>query len=216
MKLLLGKGELMTKSQLIKDISTNKITLEEGLQRFLVISYSLENKELQNWILGELNGYSNIDVAPNYRIGISYKITYSGLNGSLEVKNIPLPSGFIPTEIREVLKETSILDGIKSIEQAVKNDDSIGRDLTDMASAIYNKVGVSCYKITQTFSHSSLQNIISTVKNKLILVLLDLEKKFGNLDDLDIDAGDVSEDDLSNFNQKINRKIFYDGIEEEV
>lgn len=49
----------MAKSQLIKDLATNKISLEEGLQRLLVISSELNNEELTSWIIGELNGYSN-------------------------------------------------------------------------------------------------------------------------------------------------------------
>lgn len=38
----------MVKSQLIKDITTNQISLEEGLQRLLIITDSLENKPLKD------------------------------------------------------------------------------------------------------------------------------------------------------------------------
>lgn len=40
----------MVKSQLIKDITINKISIEEGLQRLLLISSELNNEELMKWI----------------------------------------------------------------------------------------------------------------------------------------------------------------------
>ncbi|MGC6653550.1 hypothetical protein ACP0G4_28845, partial [Escherichia coli] len=58
------KGMYMVKSQLIKDITTNQISLEEGLQRLLIITDSLENKPLKDWILNELNGYGDVESLP--------------------------------------------------------------------------------------------------------------------------------------------------------
>ena len=47
----------MAKSKLIKDIVLDKISLETALQRLLIITYELNNTELENWIQSELNGY---------------------------------------------------------------------------------------------------------------------------------------------------------------
>lgn len=206
----------MAKSQLIKDITTNKITLEEGLQRLLVISYSLENEIVSTWIESELNGYPNITRLPEYRRKIAYRILYNGLNGSFKVTKASLPTNYIPKEFQDALKETGILDGIKSIEETIRTGSEVGRDLTDMAGLIYKKVGVTCISITQVYSGSSLQKVISNVKNKLILILLDLEKKFGSLDDLDIDVERVSTPELTTLNKAIEKRIYFDGISEEI
>lgn len=206
----------MAKSKLIKDIATNKITLEEGLQRLLIISYSLENEKLQYWIESELNGYPNISKLPVYRKRIGYEISYSGINGGFQVKNVPLPLEYIPKEFKEVLKETCVLDGIKTLEETIRTDSKVGRNLTDMASAIYQKVGVQCIDITQQYSLSSLQMIVSNVKNKLILILLDLEKDFGNLDNLDINVEDVNEAEINEINNNITKRIYFDGTSEEL
>ncbi|MDR2976286.1 MAG: hypothetical protein LBV19_03150 [Streptococcaceae bacterium] len=206
----------MAKSQLIKDIATNKITLEEGLQRLLVISYSLENESLQAWIASELNGYPDIKKLPGYRKKISNKIFYTGINGSYKVTNVPLPTNFIPEELRDVLEETCILDGVKSIEETIQTDSKVGRDLTDMAGFIYQKVGVTCVSIIQEYSISSYQKVISNVKNKLILILLDLEKAFGNLDNLDIDVEKISFPEITTLNSAIENRIYFDGTSEEI
>lgn len=76
----------MVKSQLIKDITINKISIEEGLQRLLLISSELNNEELMKWILGELNGYKDGDSLPEYRKNIGSQLQYSGINGSYRVK----------------------------------------------------------------------------------------------------------------------------------
>lgn len=55
----------------------------------------------------------------------------------------------------------------------------------------------------------SFEGITSKVKTKLIVILLDLEKKFGNLDSLDIDLSEMSQEETEDFNQQINR-IFID------
>lgn len=206
----------MTKSQLIKDIATNKITLEEGLQRLLVISFSLGNESLQTWIESELNGYPNITKLPEYRKKIAYKISYTGLNGSYKVTNVPLPTNYIPEELQDVIEETCILDGVKSIEETIRTDSKVGRDLTDMAGFIYKKVGVTCISITQEYSISSFQKVISNVKNKLIFILLDLEKTFGNLDNLDIDVEEVSVPEIATINKAIQNRIYFDGTSEEI
>ena len=41
---------LMVKSQIIKDLAQDRITIESALRRLLVISYELDNSELQKWI----------------------------------------------------------------------------------------------------------------------------------------------------------------------
>ncbi|WEV45751.1 hypothetical protein OZX60_03200 [Streptococcaceae bacterium ESL0687] len=205
----------MAKSQLIKDIVTDKITLEEGLQRLLIISFSLENESLQNWIKNELNGYPDNKKLPNYRKKIAYKISYTGINGSYQVTNIPLPASYIPNELQKYIVEVGILDNIKTIEEIIRTNAKVGRDLTNIAGSVYNKVGVVCLSITQEYSISSFLTIISNVKNKLIFVLNDLEKTFGNLDSLDIDLEKVDTPEIETINEVIKKRIHYDGMSEE-
>ncbi|WP_438827837.1 AbiTii domain-containing protein [Streptococcus parasanguinis] len=64
----------MTKSQLIRDIAEDNISLESALLRLKVITYSLNNFHLQKWIEKELKGYELDDEIPQYRKEISYII----------------------------------------------------------------------------------------------------------------------------------------------
>ena len=52
------------------------------------------------------------------------------------------------------------------------------------------------------------------MKIKLIDILLDLESKFGELDQLDIDVKCISSEELQTVNETLLDKIYYDGKRE--
>ena len=186
----------MVKSQLIKDITINKISIEEGLQRLLLISSELNNEELMKWILGELNGYKDGDSLPEYRKNIGSQLQYSGINGSYRVKNQILQKSFLPRELQKI----------------IDNKDAVGLDLTFAAGYVFKTTGIQCLKISQVYDRISLDEIIANVKNKLIIILLSLEKEFGNLDGLDINVETITNKQFENIEQNING-IFLSDIE---
>ena len=67
-------------------------------------------------------------------------------------------------------------------------------DLTSLAFDIYENTGIKCSKIFQEYNKISLEHILSNIKSKLILFLIDLEKQFGNLDNLDIEENQLTVD----------------------
>lgn len=202
----------MVKSQLIKDITINKISIEEGLQRLLLISSELNNEELMKWILGELNGYKDGDSLPEYRKNIGSQLQYSGINGSYRVKNQILQKSFLPRELQKIIEETSIRTSIRGIEKIIDNKDAVGLDLTFAAGYVFKTTGIQCLKISQVYDRISLDEIIANVKNKLIIILLSLEKEFGNLDGLDINVETITNKQFENIEQNING-IFLSDIE---
>lgn len=203
----------MVKSQLIKDITTNQISLEEGLQRLLIITDSLENKPLKKWILNELKGYTDVDDLPDYRKNIGCITKYSGLNGQFQMKNQPMPSSFVPNEFKDLLTVAHATESIKVIERIIENNEAVGSDLTDLAAIVYKKTGVRCYKINKEYSLISYEGIRSNIKNMLITILLDLEKNFGVLDSMDIDTHIITKEKSEELNRQFNN-IFYDGKSE--
>lgn len=205
----------MAKSQLIKDLATNKISLEEGLQRLMVISSELNNEELTNWLMGELSGYSSKAELPDYRKNIGSNLIYSGLNGSFQVTNVTLPNHYLPEKIREEVVQTPFRTSIRGIEKFLEEDGKIGMDLTGLAGVVYEETGIKCYKIFKEYSRVSIEEIISNVKNKLILLLLDLEREFGNLDNLDIEIEMLTDDKTKKVEESV-KKIYFDDMDENI
>ena len=180
----------------------------------MVITNSLENEELNDWIEGELNGYSNSDDIPDYRKNIRYIIRYSGINGSFQVNNNVLPESLFTKEIKEALRSRVITSGIKTIEKAVSGEFNVSFDLIELAPIVYKKSDymITCMKLEQVIDKTSFLEILSNVKTKLISILLRLEKEFGNLDNLDIDVGLKNDIELENLNDSISKTLYHDGI----
>lgn len=88
-------------------------------------------------------------------------------------------------------------------------------DMTGLAGVVYEETGIECYKIFKEYSRVSIEEIISNVKNKLILLLLDLEREFGNLDNLDIEIEMLTDDKTKKVEESV-KKIFYDDMDENI
>lgn len=206
----------MTKSKLIRDIAEESISLESALIRLRVITYSLKNSELQKWIENELRGYKIDDEIPQYRKGIAYNIRYSGINGNFTVKSAPLSESFFTDETKKILKARQITDGIGTIERNLSIE--MIYDLIELAPMVYtaSKNSIQCYALEQVVNKASLEKILNNVKIMLIDILLDLESKFGELDQLDIDVKHISSEELQTVNETLLDKIYYDGKREKL
>lgn len=202
----------MAKSKIIKELANNEISLEVAINRLLIIASDINNQELAQWAEKELNGYSSTDEIPSYRLVENTMFLYSGINGRMQVTNIPLPlKELFKGKDLEILK-VNIFDGLKTIEGIINNDtdDRYGRDFTWAAPMIYKMTGIQCFSITQIVSETALENTLNTVKTILLKVLIQLDKSYGCLDDLDIDITGKTHEEVTEINTTINNYIFTD------
>lgn len=205
---MLVRGFIMAKSKIIKELANNEISVEVALNRLLIIASDINNQELAQWAEKELNGYSNEDKIPFYRNEKNTMFIYSGVNGRMKVTNGPLP-------LRELLKENDVSNfdmaipaGIKTVEANIAGQ--YGRDCTWMSSMVYKLTGIECHKISQIVPKNALENVLNTVKTMLLKVLIQLDKSYGCLDDLDIDITAKTLEEVNKINTIINNFIFTD------
>ena len=139
-----------------------------------------------------MNGYPNSSVVPSYRQAGLGQIVYSGINGSFQITNQPLPYGAIGDKYIQILKENKISENISTLEKfASQNIDiQLGRDLTELAGVVYNNTGIQCANIYMKYSPETFLKILSNINTKLITIFLELDKQLGCLDELDIDTTD--------------------------
>ena len=57
----------MAKSNIIKQLANNEVSVSTALNRLLIIASDIENDELYSWVDQELNGYEVYDNLPEYR-----------------------------------------------------------------------------------------------------------------------------------------------------
>nr|WP_308743154.1 hypothetical protein [uncultured Anaerocolumna sp.] len=202
----------MAKSKIIKELANNEISLEVAINRLLIIASDINNKELSQWAEQELNGYTSEDTIPAYRIVKNTMFRYSGINGRMKATNVPLPLKELLKGHDEDIFDMNIYDGIKTIEGFINSDTDVqyGRDLTWAASMVYRMTGIQCYSITQTVPENALENTVNTVKTLLLKVLIQLDKSYGCMDDLDIDITNKTPEEVTKLNTIINNYIFND------
>lgn len=153
----------MVKSKIIKEFVNEEISLEKTLRRLTVFANDLESQDFMDWVDKELSGYKEEDKLPDYRKVYSSRFFYSGINGSFQVTNQPVPAG------------------------------GLNHEKFDLFG-----VGIQAFSIKQVFEPSDFQGIVEQLKQRVLKILLKLEKEYGNLDDFDIGGSD---------NQVVSREL---------
>lgn len=205
----------MATSKIIKDIVEEIISVENALTRLLVILDKLENEEIKEWIFSELNGYSDSKKLPDYRMRIAFRITYSGISGRCKVKNVTLPINALSKEYQEFIYELAeIREGINTLMNTRINEGPYGKDLTDLAGDVYKNTGIMCTNIFMEFTSNNIDHILSNVKTRLLSILLELERQFGNLDNLDINISQKNDEELKVINDDLRCIIYSDDKED--
>lgn len=177
----------MAKSQLLKDFVKNEGNLETILLRLKVILTDLQDETILKWVDGELSGYK--DDVPEYRILTGIPIGTFVVNGRVQYTeaNVPL-SGRMSKEDIETITTMEMTDSINAISNLInsKQKDNIARRIpTEICHSISDyQLQIASMRIA--FSSNQLDGIISSVKSKILDVIMLLEKNFENIDELDI------------------------------
>lgn len=207
----INKNEVIevAKSKIIKDLANGSVSVMEVMYRFKVICHDLNNIELNNWIDKEINGYDEEDKLPKYREYGGGVLLYSGINGSYQVNEATLPLSAITNEdIRKKIQNKKIVSGIAQLEEFAKDNQGLKFDWTYLAPMVLKNMGIHCIEIYEPIMPTKYKEILSKLKSRLIDVLLELEKNFGNLDKLDIDTSQYDDDKLKQINNQVTNIIY--------
>lgn len=200
----------MSKSKIIMEVANNSVTVETALLRLKVILSSLENQIINTWINKELNGYNVDDEIPDYRLkkGIPYGIME---DHSRRYSNILIPIEHLEKKDRDSILEMKFYQSISSIEDKIGTSKSEFRKPIPKVTTQEIEKGIRngfIIEMNVELDRLELKSIVSSVKTKILDVCLVLEKKFGNLDGLDISAKLDEQDIISTSNAVIS--IIYD------
>lgn len=193
------------KSILIQDLLQKNCDLENIMLRLKVILFYLENEDNLKWIDQEINGYSKEEKVPDYRVATltPYISMVDGINF---YKNILAGYGAVKnSEDLQKIISYEIRDGINSVKEDPNlrfyYNDFIRNIFTDSIEGrrafiveAYGKIDVG-----------AMDRVRSVVKNKVLFILLVLEKKYGSLDDYD--PSEISEEEKKEVSQIIKNYI---------
>lgn len=102
------------------DIINPQISLATIFLKAKALAHYLNNHELKKWVKNELDGYSNMDELPDYRI-ITTTLLGTFFNGVYKYSDKILSKTNIPSELHQSVGKVSLVQGIVGLETMTKN-----------------------------------------------------------------------------------------------
>ena len=177
------------RSKILLDLINDEIDIKKSFQLLSLLLEDLDNKEIENWLNYELNGYpKDVDV-PKYRI-INASIIGTVKTHTMIISKYDIP---VPIEDKEKLCKYVVRDSIAEICQYSKAEEESEMHclLLPIDIGYINSVAlINNAEVT----HANLQlsmygytNVLHLLKDKLIDIFKKLEKQYENLDEYYID-----------------------------
>lgn len=176
----------MAKSKIIKEFINEVISLEVALKRLKVILSDLNDPKLLRWVTNELRGYVQSEEIPEYRKDKGILLT-SYVAGGMNVRGASVPIEILGEELQETLLNVTITDGVGGVIDMIEKDKEIGKVLNgDLCAILSQLTGVAILEARVVVSKSILLAILNNVSDRVLEIMIELERQFGVLDDLDI------------------------------
>ena len=148
-------------NKIIQDLGDDK-PIKGILLKAQIVASQLNNKEFEEWIKSEQNGYSDAKNLPDYRV----------------------LGAIVKANVNDCMSHAHIINSLSEIENICSSNKN-GHVSINSPVIAYPEVGKhvrgNVEKVWQEIPVSSLANIVDTFKSKLLSFFLDLDKK--------IDAG---------------------------
>lgn len=203
----------MPRSQIIKEIANGNIDVAVSLKRLKVLLSDFPKPEILAWINSELNGYSDEEDIPTYRIECG-QVKGVFIIGSLKYENYPIPLTSLNFEERTLLEQREVRQSVGSIIAAIQPEkpDNICYPISDSAFPILKQSSNinSILSAYTAFDKAIFVGILTALDNKILDILLLLEKEFGVLDKLDIEPESKESEAITRIENKIIQIIYTD------
>ena len=203
----------MAKSNIIKNFINSNMDINTALQNLMAILYCLEDENLINWANKELSGYDSINELPEYR-KLKGRVMASYIVGNMKNSNAPFIISHLDDDIQENLININLYSSISTLEEMKnKGESRIGKPIPpEFYILLQENTNAHIIEASVNTDLSSINDVISKVRVKILKTLLFLEKEFGNLDELDIDISIKNKEELKNIVQHIHFNLYDNSI----
>lgn len=175
--------------ELIKDISYDRISLDQALTRAKLIAYKIDNGEFISWINHELNGYDDSSPVPEYRkfyCDIFAKVENPYYGSRLTPIDLTEINKQVDVNLYSYIHRSGILNIEKNLIEAQNANEQYGYidfpiEIVKNVRDIFQNNDISA--VRKRIQFGNLNNILNVAKQKLLDTLLELNKAFPNLED---------------------------------
>lgn len=168
-------------NEIQSEITNPSIHLPDILRKAKVLAYQLQSNEMKTWVNMELDGYNDVPSAqiPEYRkISTQSFGDFLGSFGA-QLKNAPLSPATLPKELRSYATNFYVRQGIRGLEGLIAANEHSLRFLWSQNNvlAIQDKIydGYNCVQAWWVVNNSAIEQILDTVRNRLLSFVLELD-----------------------------------------
>ncbi len=176
-------------SQLTKliDAASGEESIANVVRKLYVLARRVGATDLEAWAMKELNGYEPSDALPAYRGPIPVNplgLFVDGFGGT--IKNVALPSMYMPEEVREGLFTVRLYERLATLEEMASEDRRVRWDanwvlgfnqMVAAGLAKQNPADRYALESAEYFLLSSqLKGILDSIRHKALDLALTLEK----------------------------------------
>lgn len=211
----------MPKSEIIKDLANGAVDTLTALKRTKVLLSEFNNDELNDWVNYEIIGYPDEVKIPSYRtvrgnlMGCYFK---GSMASHMTWNHVSIPLGKMPDNLKEILLTVYFREGVDALKQladkAASSDINIGKSVNADFFPVIAHYNDDPYMMitsaTVEIGNQCVHNVFSAIENRLLDILILLEKEFGNLDELDIDLTKKSDYEKEKIIKQIQVIVFND------
>jgi AbiTii len=159
-------------------------SLTSALMKTKILLHNLGHKELVEWVNSELNGYSNKETIPPYRI-IPSQVLANMSNGVWQLNSHPIPIGHLNPELKEGLENCKMGEALAELEAFLASG--------SQGNSLQRSIPVEAYRVLEERLGSSLRiqlawcsisihrltSILVNVRSRLLDFLLELREQIG-------------------------------------
>lgn len=192
------------------DIIDSKVSLSSVLRKAKVLASILKSNELKKWVDSELNGYQGEkEEVPDYRImSVSNLGYFAGPLGSA-IKNCPIATLNLPDQIQKFAEKHIMIEGVRALESLVESESSTFQVHwpTNWLAIVGEKIyrGYNCIDAWKVISKGQVEQILDTVRNKLLNFVLELQERYPEISKSEDAISKVSKEQVSS---AVNTYIF--------
>ncbi len=174
------------------DLLQEEVALSSVILKLRLLAAKLGSHELEEWVKYESEGYPADVKVPEYReIGLTYKGTFFGYAGS-QIRNATIPPQIIRELAGEKFLTYEMRDSIASVENLITGSKNglLHLNISDLTLVLAEKVyeGYYCNEVMASFGTVRLSEIKQHVKNKILELTIELEKKAPEVSSISIGA----------------------------
>lgn len=188
--------------EIIELLSSGGSDLTAALLKTKVLLHRLGEKELLDWVNGELQGYKSVDNLPDYRVlKVIVRCTIS--NGSYRHSNQAVPLKHLEEETGRLLTTDYLAQSIAVIEGYIDNENlriTIAPEMYPLLSKAFSN-GYHIESAWGVHSAGAMTQVVTEVTSRLLDFILELSERFPEdlkADELRTKSKEVGVSDLFN------------------